>query len=75
MDVAGTVEEKRKEGTPKEEIFCKSSLGHRVNNFVTVIFFKMGSYQTIKVLKDRALMPGLYQFMIKTGEMRTACET
>ncbi len=37
-DVAGTDEELGKEGTPKEEISCRSSLGHRVNNFVTVIF-------------------------------------
>ena len=45
LDVAGTVEEERKGGTPKEEIICRSSLGHKVNSFMTVIFNKMGSYR------------------------------
>ena len=59
MDVAGTEEDKRKGGTPKEEISCKSSLGHRVNSFMTVIFNKMGSYRYDLVVKDRALILGL----------------
>ncbi len=44
LDVAGTEEEERKGGTPKEEISCGLSLGHKVNNLMTVIFYKMGSY-------------------------------
>lgn len=40
LDVAGTEERERKEGTPKEEISCRSNLGHGVNNFVTVILIR-----------------------------------
>ena len=37
-DVADTVEGERKGGTPKEEIFCGSNLGHKVKSLMTVIF-------------------------------------
>ena len=37
LDVAGTVEEKRKEKTPKESEGCDRILGHTVNNCMTVI--------------------------------------
>lgn len=36
-DVAGTVEEKGKGKTPKEEITCVSNLGHTVKSCMTVI--------------------------------------
>lgn len=36
-DAAGADEEKRKGKTPKEEMTCKSNLGHRVKNSMTVI--------------------------------------
>jgi len=38
-DAAGAGEEKGKGGTPKEEMTCKSNLGHTVKNCMTVIRF------------------------------------
>ena len=43
--MTGTEEGIRKGNTPKEDVSCTQSLGHRVKSFVTVIFVKMGSYR------------------------------
>ena len=37
LDVTGTGEEEEKGKTPKEEISCKSNLGHTVKSRMTVI--------------------------------------
>ena len=37
FDVAGTEDEEEKGKTPKEEMSCKSSLGHTVKSRMTVI--------------------------------------
>ncbi len=44
FDVTGTDEEEGKGKTPKEEMTCKSSLGHAVKNCMTVIYiFRWGA--------------------------------
>lgn len=43
FDVTGTGEKEGKGKTPKEEITCKSSLGHTVKSCMTVICFLGGA--------------------------------
>lgn len=43
VDVTGTVETGQKGQAPKEETACRSSLGHRIKNSMTVIFLRWGA--------------------------------
>lgn len=47
FDAAGAGDERKKGNTPKEEISCRSNLGHTVKSRVTVIRFRMGGYQDV----------------------------
>lgn len=47
FDTAGVDEKKGKGRTPKEEIFCKSNLGHTVKSCMTVIRIPDGALSEI----------------------------